>query len=247
MSNPDFWRDLAIEFRALSEHRDSLAAHWTRTVGSGTPTRWRLTARDPSVRYRFEPLARRGAQGFGFLLVNSDLLTFWLDALKEWMEHEDAPASRVEGYQNKGGVQIHEESGVLREVCYASADFCSSLESQALERQKLEVADPADFRPPEPVSASEKSFEIAGPLTEKIQAFPFKPSEQKESTGQQIDRLRKECRWTIEELAEKVGINIRTVQRHIADKSSPYSRHLSGYERAFSKALNIKVVISNLP
>jgi hypothetical protein len=73
------------------------------------------------------------------------------------------------------------------------------------------------------------------------------PPLQPESIGFQLDSLRENCRLTIEQLAEKVGINIRTVQRHLADKSNPYPRHLTAYERVFSKLLSRKVVIKKMP
>lgn len=67
-----------------------------------------------------------------------------------------------------------------------------------------------------------------------------------ETVATQISRLREECRLTIEELAERIGIEPRSIQRHESGACLPYTRHLRVYEREFSKLLNRQVVISKL-
>jgi len=51
---------------------------------------------------------------------------------------------------------------------------------------------------------------------------------------------------TIEDLAEKISVNTRTVQRHIADASTPLLRNLAGYERVFFRSLNKRIVIEKM-
>lgn len=68
-----------------------------------------------------------------------------------------------------------------------------------------------------------------------------------ETLGEQLDRLRKECRFTVEELAEKVGLDPTSVHRHLADKSVPHLSNLGAYERVFSKKLGRKIVIEKTP
>ena len=67
-----------------------------------------------------------------------------------------------------------------------------------------------------------------------------------DSAGHQIDRYRKECRMTVEELAEEIEVSTRTVHRHIAGTCVPLPRNLSGYERVFSMSLNKHIVIKNM-
>jgi DNA-binding transcriptional ArsR family regulator len=69
----------------------------------------------------------------------------------------------------------------------------------------------------------------------------------RETIAEQLTRLREESRMTFEELAEKVRVNPRTVQRHIAGDSIPYSRHIAAYERVFSRLLDRKVLIKKMP
>jgi hypothetical protein len=75
---------------------------------------------------------------------------------------------------------------------------------------------------------------------------PARSTATAESVAAQIDRLRKECRLTAEELAELIGLEPRSVFRHLAGDSVPYAKHIRAYEREFSKLLKRQVVISKL-
>jgi hypothetical protein len=66
-----------------------------------------------------------------------------------------------------------------------------------------------------------------------------------ETIAEQINHLREECRWTIEDLAGETGLGLRSVQRHIAG-SVPYDRNITAYERAFSKQLKRQIVIKKM-
>lgn len=55
--------------------------------------------------------------------------------------------------------------------------------------------------------------------------------------GTQIDDLRKECRLTVEELADALDVDPRSVYRHLSGKADPRSRHLAAYEKLFSQKL----------
>jgi hypothetical protein len=68
-----------------------------------------------------------------------------------------------------------------------------------------------------------------------------------ESLPEQLNRLRRECRWTVDTLAEKVNLDVRTVQRHLAGSRKPRLAHIGAYERVFSKALDRVVLISEMP
>ena len=70
---------------------------------------------------------------------------------------------------------------------------------------------------------------------------------EQESLADQIQRLRVECKWSIEKLAAKTGLDERTVKRHLSGHSVPHLSNLSLYEQAFSKALKKEVVISKMP
>jgi DNA-binding XRE family transcriptional regulator len=72
------------------------------------------------------------------------------------------------------------------------------------------------------------------------------PIKAEDSVGAQIKRYRDECELTTEELAEAVELEVRSVQRHLANAATPYVRHRRKYQRVFSKLLNRKVVIGKL-
>jgi len=65
-----------------------------------------------------------------------------------------------------------------------------------------------------------------------------------ETIGAQIERLRDECDLSIEELAEKVGLDPTNVSRHIRGESNPNRRNRHKYQRVFSILLNRQIVIS---
>lgn len=67
-----------------------------------------------------------------------------------------------------------------------------------------------------------------------------------ETIGEQINRLREECHLTPEELAVKIGIDVKSVRRHLKDRSIPYERTLWAYETLFSKLLNRQIVITKM-
>jgi len=65
----------------------------------------------------------------------------------------------------------------------------------------------------------------------------------KSTIGAQIERLRQECDFTVEELAEEVEIDPTNVSRHIRGQSNPSRRSRRKYGRVFSKLLNREIVI----
>jgi hypothetical protein len=81
----------------------------------------------------------------------------------------------------------------------------------------------------------------------KTQAAPQVTIPTSEPLNEQIEALRIECRMTVEELAEGMSLDVRSVRRHLAGDTAPYDRHLWAYQRLFSKVLNINVVINKMP
>ena len=65
-----------------------------------------------------------------------------------------------------------------------------------------------------------------------------------ETVAAQIQRLRDECRWTNEDLAEAADLSTRQVARHVSGEAMPYKRNIATYERVFSKKLKRQIVIS---
>jgi hypothetical protein len=109
-----------------------------------------------------------------------------------------------------------------------------------------------DTSPPALGSFDEERRSIEVLLDEYLLVPSYVPAAQPESQkaetiSVQIDRLRQECRLTLEELAEKTGITTRSVQRHVAGDSDPYDRNVRAYERVFSNLLNRHVVIKKMP
>lgn len=76
----------------------------------------------------------------------------------------------------------------------------------------------------------------------KKAAAPTKTDQKKpEPIGRQIDSLRKECRMTVEELADALDVTPRSVYRHLSGEADPRSRQIAAYEKLFSEKLNKSV------
>jgi DNA-binding transcriptional regulator YiaG len=92
--------------------------------------------------------------------------------------------------------------------------------------------------------------EFLTPPEQKVSARPrplaASTAPEPDTVGAQINRLREECHLAPDELAVKIGIDVRSVRRHLKDSSLPYDRTLWAYETLFSKLLNRKVVINKM-
>jgi DNA-binding XRE family transcriptional regulator len=168
-----------------------------------------------------------------------DSFTGWLEALRGCLWSSDSQATGVESDPD-GTVIARSYFGTVTNVCQASVDLCKLQESLALETERmadLREQQVRDLRPLSPLPFAQ------GP-TSSTEPDPPAPQE---SVADQLKRLREESRLTVEQLAERVGINMRTVQRHLADDSDPYARHLTAYERVFSKLLKHNVIIRKMP
>jgi hypothetical protein len=127
MVTSDFWRDLAVEFRAL-DPRGIIFARWDCVVKSGRPWQWQFIGGNPGLHSRFEALARRAASE----MPNpefSDLLLSWLEVLRK-TSFDPIPNYYVEGNAD-GSEGAHHITGVVAQICEASATLCNTLESEA--------------------------------------------------------------------------------------------------------------------
>jgi hypothetical protein len=295
MVKKNLWRDLAVEFRALRDSHGTLQAHWY--IDDGGSKAWKVW--DPAggtATVRFEALAKRGALALSQAGGSGDPLSAWLDILSARAAISDLTATESRKMLTKS-VDKQRPGGKILRICEASADYCTALESHALDAESLQEQQedprnwsvlhrqvathmklkqirgaPAEEIPeefvragiaeqygvkPEEVTAKQMRNEVAGLLRRypgiKLTAPPTGDGQEEgkapgvsqstESMGQQIDRYRQECRMTVEEFAAAVSVTTRTVQRHMAGTRKPLARHLSGYERLFSKLLKRRIVI----
>jgi DNA-binding XRE family transcriptional regulator len=66
------------------------------------------------------------------------------------------------------------------------------------------------------------------------------------STGQNIDRLRKECGWSFDKLAEVTGIDKKQILSHVNKGTKPHPRILKEYAQAFSRELRRQITVADL-
>ena len=132
MADSDFWRDLAVQFGEIPTPW-TLRADRDYIISTGGAGRWNLLGSPNSVA-QFEALARRGASKIPNT-ASHDLLISWLEAL---MTHGNS------GFQ-QGPYAIeknddvtdgpHHLTGSIYRLHEASANFCTALESDALQAE----------------------------------------------------------------------------------------------------------------
>jgi ribosome-binding protein aMBF1 (putative translation factor) len=174
----------------------------------------------------FIPLALRA--GHALDPDAADALFAWLDALKHHNPPSLKTVDRSDISMDSDGKEVQCVGGELHNLCAASADFCRALEIGTIQAEARPCAESIQTAP----GQSDRSETPLGPRIETVAA--------------QLVRLRQEVGWTEEELAEKIGITTRSVQRHLSGDSVPYKRHIAAYERQFSKHLKRQVVIKKM-
>lgn len=107
---------------------------------------------------------------------------------------------------------------------------------------------PSTKSEPAPVSETEHTY-VGMDRTRGGQAKsePITPPPPSETIASQLQRLRKECNWSAERLAEAVKFDLRTVTRHLPGETTPHLRNISAYERVFSNKLKRQIVINKMP
>lgn len=122
--------------------------------------------------------------------------------------------------------------GQIPRVCEAAADFCEERIPNDETRSRL-------LRTFEQLQSAEKTFE---PIVAHQNVNTSAPP-RSVTIGQQLEKLRLECGWSAEELAERVDITPRSVYRHLSDEDRPSKLNLAKYARAFTQHLERTVVI----
>ena len=224
MADSSFWRNLAEKFSGLALILAALRADYYYTLGSGC-AEWKLRGAQGGSVIHFETLARRGASVLPHA-IGSELLHVWLEAVKSVSGTFRLELCGIE-QEADGSDGARHYTGTIVRVCEASAGYCREMENKARE---------AELR-----AGQQKAAQAEDPKVSETAQF------RAESIGRQINRYREACQMTVEDLAAKLEIGTRTVQRHLANASVPHPRHLSAYGRVFSRLLNKRIVIKKMP
>jgi hypothetical protein len=140
------------------------------------------------------------------------------------------------------GSQGVTQNGKIVRVCEAAADYCEKRIPDDENTARLKAAFERLTSRPVPPLPPPAGWQVAGQV---VTPALNSPPAIAESTAQQLHRLKDECHWTAEDLADKAGMGIRSVQRHLAGKM-PLARNITAYELAFSKRLKRNIVIKKM-
>lgn len=169
---------------------------------------------------RFELVCVDAAQHMGYPL-DAHPLDYWLDCLLVYLQNKNS----------RRLVTLDIDRWRLDNLCEISATYCARIEVESLyphlRRSQAKVA-------PELPSVPR----VAPAVIQDTK---------KQTVGEQIDQLREKCRWTEEELAEAVSLDVTTISRHIRGEMQPSLRNIRKYENAFSIELETNVVINQTP
>jgi hypothetical protein len=73
-----------------------------------------------------------------------------------------------------------------------------------------------------------------------------KPANEATAIGRNIDRLRKECGWSLDQLVKESGIDKKLILSHVNKGARPTPRILKEYAQTFSKALGRTITAPDL-
>lgn len=141
----------------------------------------------------------------------------------------------VEAYLEKKRESIITSSGNIEQGIWNG--FLESAEWQSFQESRLIVAD---------AQANPSLYDTKPTLPRGESLLPV-GLYQKSDTAKEIEKLRAECRITLEELAEETGFDQSTIHRHESGRSTPQPWRISKYEKIFSKLLRRDVVIPVTP
>ena len=243
MGGASEWRKLAVQFRKLGDTDRDLRAFWDSAANGGSG-QWSLHGSVELAIESFTSLAERAAALLGQLIGRS-ALRFWLDTLKQRSPRYEPEVHESRREDNTVAAEV----GKITSPCQASAECCYKLETEAIAK---EAGERRLIRRRDPLLALLDSLPTQSPVSPMVPATrslssqvpPPRGPTPVETIGAQIERLRLECRLTVEELAEVLGVEVRSVYRHRSGQSTPRPGHLAAYERLFSQRLERKVVLS---
>ena len=149
---------------------------------------------------RFRALATRAGVALG-RPKNTDTEDFWFHRL--YLDLLENNSDQLFAASKEGGM-------ILR-VCVASATFCSRLEKRALEQ--LEIGSTGAERLRSGTNQAESSYVQNG--AKSMQGVESNSTKRAAAIRRNITRLRKECGWSFDQLAEETGIDKKSILSHV--------------------------------
>jgi DNA-binding XRE family transcriptional regulator len=260
ISGPAAFRSYGKEFKQLGdeETRIILATKKERLLADCyfdlTPTLEQATmpelrkGPDEHLKTRFEALATKAGIALG-CATRVAPLKFWLFELFLYLSEIKsrylfAPASRVRIGDNPqsdllkahAGEIMSNPGGIITNVYEASANFCLWLEKQALEAEHRRGG----------VGANQAQSSRGQNSPNSARSVESKSTNGATAIGRNIDKLRKECGWSLDKLAKETGIDKKSIISHVNKGVRPIPRILKEYAQAFSKALDRKITAPDL-
>lgn len=178
------------------------------------------------------------------------------------------PNPQSELLKPQAGQTVFRIGGIITNVWEASATFCIWLEKLALEAQhkgavtdrlkplsELSYVQPTENRehnartwlvdhgiPP----TAETLASLVQKNEKTTQRTESAPGETTTIIGRNINRLRKECGWSLHDLSRETGVDKKLILSHLNKGARPRPRILREYAQAFSKKLGRNITAPDL-
>jgi DNA-binding XRE family transcriptional regulator len=241
-TNVAFWRSKAPEFERLHDPIRLLCAEYdpaghsirvtTDTGGERLdPTdRWVLSGGRPAVIAEFKSLAGVAAVALG-CAADAEAWTHWLDAIRR----------QSDDYIAEGWIAVSASAWPIRGHGHAHA--CGPDDARDSEISPM----PGGGQIAGVCEASARFCRLLANELEQATLLPTSRGRHSSTPfGRRVARLRRECGWTYEELAEYAGLARSTVISHGTTGSTPRVGTAKQYADAFAKALKRPISVLDL-
>jgi hypothetical protein len=221
------WRSLRRDFETLQTYQFSLI--WNsraqpgfvgNSPGESHWSWWQFP--DESLRARLSAMALRGALTLGY-----DSEDAWYDQLRT-SEFQRFKPTGSSTQKQSDGTFVHSEFGPIHDVVKASITLCYTLEATA--RAANAQAAPTT-ESPALASGGEPGTEAAKVRT---------------ALGRNVDRLRKECGWSFDDLAKATDLDKKLILGHVNDGKGAHPKTLAIYACAFTEKMGRPVTVAEL-
>jgi hypothetical protein len=226
----DFWTHKAAQFERLDDPQHPLSGDYDSAGRNLTDTdrnrldadkRWLISGGGPGAIDDFKSLAGVAAAALGYG-DHAEPWAYWLEYLRahsrDYVGEDWNPVS-TSTWPRRPGEQGNE----------IPVDHAEDVElSDARKTGQIPSLCDASARFCRLLANEQEKAAIQGTATNSRYATPF---------ARNVDRLRTECGWTYEDLAEHVGMARSSVIGHVTKGTTPRVPTLKRYADAFAKAL----------
>jgi len=231
-----FWSD--IESRFFKLHSEQRSANGL-VHAINSDDSWTLGGPE-DLQKKFRSIVRNIAVRLGWA-NDKDPLSAWCELLKR----HGVGYHKMTGSINRRRVELDTEQmcsiereqrdtqgGTINLLCKVSAEYCIECDTKEAAAAKA--------------TAVGRQIFVAENSGKTAQGMDSKSTKEPTAIARNINRLRKECGWSLDDLSKETGIGKKLILSHVNKGATPRPRILKEYAQAFSKALRRSITAPDL-